>query len=49
MPKFNRLYLLFTKLLNVLQNIESNPFLEISQNPSIQRKDFHTSPFNCFF
>ena len=32
MAKFNRLYLLLTKLLNVLRNIDSIPFLEISQN-----------------
>lgn len=49
MAKFNRLYLLLTKLLNVLRNIDSIPFLEISQKPSIQRMDFHTSSFNFFF
>lgn len=49
MAKFNRLYLLLTKLLNVLWNIDSIPFLEISQKPSIQRMDFHRSPFNFFF
>ena len=49
MAKFNRLYLLLIKLLNVLRNFDSIPFLEISQKPSIQRMDFHTSPFNFFF